>query len=81
MWDSLRRMEFDIIRNDCALVEDRIASALIYLHEWRRLLPEKARPITTYGEWISKRCEEIGLEAIGNSAKDSGRVKGLIDRL
>jgi hypothetical protein len=81
MWDSLKQMEFDIIRNDCAPVEDRVASALIYLHEWRRLLPEKARPITTYWEWVSKRCEEIELEAIGNSIKDSGRIKGLIDGL
>ena len=81
LWYSLKEMKFDIFRNDVAIVEDSLSSALVCLHEWRKLLPEKARPITTYREWFAKRCEEVELEALRDAVEHSGRVQGLIDSL
>lgn len=48
--DSLKQIEFDVLKDDVAALDGRLSSALTYLYEWRKLLPEKARPITTYWE-------------------------------
>jgi len=79
--DSLKGIQFDIIRDDYTTVDEKLSSTLRYLYEWRRLLPEKARPIMAWAEWNSKMVNDVSLKALGDTVSNSGRLRGFIDSL
>jgi hypothetical protein len=81
VWDSLKGIQFDIIRDDFATVDKRLDETVRYLREWRKLLPDKAKPASTHVEWMAKKCRELGEEAIRKEVENSGRLKGLVDEL
>ncbi len=62
-------------------VERKLNEALQSVHHWRKIFPEKARPIMTYDEWFANYCREIALSALQDALDDDGRIKSFIDSL
>jgi hypothetical protein len=78
--NSLRRIEFDIAISNFRAIGNKLALAAQFLRQWINLCPEKAE-LCTYEEWNKKRINELSLQALEETCKESGRIKGLVECL
>jgi hypothetical protein len=79
--DSLKGIQFDIIRDNYITADEKLSSTLRCLYEWRRLLPEKARPVMTWAEWMLKMANDLSLRSLSDTVSNSGRLQALLDSL
>lgn len=78
---STKNIWFEVFLENHLTVEKKLLETLQNVHHWRKMFPEKARPIMAYDEWLANYCREIGLSALRDTLNNDGRIKGLIDSL